>query len=112
MPLEAASATSYFEPFPQHTFVAKNPFSLLELLADESDNESHLSTDHAPPETNHALPQQRAPQIAPNDDKTPEISLQDDQLEVLAKIILFIYVHNPSSHSSPFFLLTHTSAGI
>ncbi|KAF3799347.1 hypothetical protein GCG54_00001389 [Colletotrichum gloeosporioides] len=94
MPLEAASATSYFEPFPQHTFVAKNPFSLLELLADESDNESHLSTDHAPPETNHALPQQRAPQIAPNDDKTPEISLQDDQLEVLAKIILFIYEYD------------------
>ncbi|KAJ5000700.1 hypothetical protein K4K48_002332 [Colletotrichum sp. SAR 10_66] len=94
MPLEAASATPYSEPFPQHAFVAKNPFSLLELLVDESDNESHLSTDHAPPETNHALPQQRAPHTAPKDDKTPEISLQDDQLEVLAKIILFIYEYD------------------
>ncbi|KAF4914448.1 hypothetical protein CGCF415_v002348 [Colletotrichum fructicola] len=94
MPLEAASATPYSEPFPQHAFVAKNPFSLLELLVDELDNESHLSTDHAPPETNHVLPQQRAPHTAPKDDKTPDISLQDDQLEVLAKIILFVYEYD------------------
>ncbi|KAF4888405.1 hypothetical protein CGCVW01_v014488, partial [Colletotrichum viniferum] len=94
MPLEAASATPYSEPFPQHAFVAKNSFSLLEVLVDESDNESHLSTDHAPPETNHALPQQKSPLTVPKDDKTPEISLQDDQLEVLAKIILFIYEYD------------------
>ncbi|KAJ0383634.1 hypothetical protein COL922a_010089 [Colletotrichum nupharicola] len=75
------------------SFVTLNPFSSLELLADESDDEPNFPTPCALPEVPPAIQSQSKPRTLPKRSNVPELLLEDDLLDVLAQVVIYIYLY-------------------